>query len=85
MKGFGRCCYWIWRTTRCTLAPKTLLFNAARAQLIEEVIRPALAAGKIVLCDRFADSTLAYQGYGRQQDREELERLIEYATGGLAP
>ena len=64
---------------------EALLFNAARAQLIEEEIRPALAAGKIVLCDRFADSTLAYQGYGRQQDREELERLIEYATGGLGP
>ena len=64
---------------------ETLLFNAARAQLIEEEIRPALDAGKIVLCDRFADSTLAYQGYGRQQDRSELKRLIEYATGGLHP
>lgn len=64
---------------------ETLLFNAARAQLIEEKIRPALVAGDIVLCDRFADSTLAYQGYGRQQDRMELKRLIEYATGGLSP
>jgi dTMP kinase len=64
---------------------ETLLFNAARAQLIEEVIRPALAAGSVVLCDRFADSTLAYQGYGHQQDIAELARLIEYATGGLRP
>ena len=64
---------------------EALLFNAARAQLIEEAIRPALDAGTIVLCDRFADSTLAYQGYGHRQDRGELLRLIEYATGGLAP
>ena len=64
---------------------EALLFNAARAQLIEEVIRPALAAGSVVLCDRFADSTLAYQGYGHQQDIAELARLIEYATGGLRP
>ena len=64
---------------------ETLLFNAARAQIVAEVIRPALAAGKTVLCDRFADSTLAYQGYGHQQDTAELERLIAYATGGLRP
>ena len=64
---------------------ETLLFNAARAQIVAEVIRPALAAGKTVLCDRFADSTLAYQGYGHQQDIAELQRLIAYATGGLRP
>ena len=64
---------------------ETLLFNAARAQLIEDKIRPALDAGTIVLCDRFADSTLAYQGYGHQQDSGELLRLIAYATGGLGP
>ena len=64
---------------------ETLLFNAARAQIVAEVIRPALAAGTTVLCDRFADSTLAYQGYGHQQDIPELERLIAYATGGLRP
>ena len=64
---------------------ETLLFNAARAQIVTEVIRPALAAGKTVLCDRFADSTLAYQGYGHQQDIAELQRLIAYATGGLRP
>lgn len=62
-----------------------LLYNAARAQIVAEVIRPALAQGKIVLCDRFADSTIAYQGYGRQLDLEMVGRVIEYATGGLKP
>jgi len=64
---------------------ETLLFNAARAQLIEQEIRPALSEGKVVLCDRFADSTVAYQGYGREQNIEELKRLIDFATGGLSP
>ena len=64
---------------------ETLLFNAARAQLIEQEIRPALSEGKVVLCDRFADSTVAYQGYGREQNIEELRRLISFATGGLSP
>lgn len=64
---------------------ETLLFNAARAQLVHQVIRPALEAGTIVLCDRYADSTLAYQGYGYGQDLEILHNLIEYATGGLKP
>ncbi len=67
--------------------PRTevLLFQASRAQHVEELIRPALAAGKIVLCDRYADSTLAYQGYGRGEDVAELRALIDYATGGLWP
>lgn len=64
---------------------ETLLFNAARAQLIEEAIRPALAKGTIVLCDRFADSTLAYQGFGHQQNIADLRQLIQYATAGLRP
>lgn len=64
---------------------ETLLFNAARAQLIEQEIRPALSEGKVVLCDRFADSTVAYQGYGREQNIEELKRLIDFATGRLSP
>lgn len=64
---------------------ETLLFNAARAQLVDQVIRPALANGRIVLCDRYADSTLAYQGYGHGQSLDELRRLIHYATGGLIP
>lgn len=62
-----------------------LLFNAARAQLVAEVIRPALAAGAIVLCARFADSTLAYQGYGAGLPIDELRDLARVATGGLEP
>ncbi len=64
---------------------ETLLFNAARAQLVDQVIRPALAQGTIVLCDRYADSTLAYQGFGHGQDLDELRMLIRYATGSLTP
>ena len=67
--------------------PRTelLLFNASRAQLVEELIRPSLAAGKVILCDRYADSTMAYQGYGHGLDRDELRRLLNFATGGLKP
>lgn len=64
---------------------ETLLFLASRAQLVESVLRPALASGKWVLCDRFADSTFAYQGYGRGFDLAELKRLNGFATGGLVP
>lgn len=64
---------------------ETLLYQAARAQIVEEVIQPRLAAGEIVLSDRYADSTLAYQGYGHQQDIEAVRALIRYATGGLTP
>jgi len=68
-------------------APSTdaLLFNAARAQLVARVIRPALARGAVVVCDRYADSTLAYQGYGAGQPLDELRTLGEFATGGLVP
>lgn len=62
-----------------------LLFLASRAQLVEEVIRPALKSGQIVLCDRYADSTLAYQGYGRGQNLDDLRSLLAFATGGLKP
>lgn len=61
------------------------LFNAARAQLVAEVIRPALEAGRVVLCARFADSTLAYQGYGAGVDIGALRQLAAVATGGLVP
>ena len=71
--------------TEMTARAEALLFNAARAQLVEEVIRPALADGKIVLCDRFADSTIAYQGGGNQQAIDPLVSLIGYATGELIP
>jgi dTMP kinase len=62
-----------------------LLFNAARAQLVAEVIRPALDAGEVVLCARFADSTLAYQGYGAGLPIDQLRAIADVATGGLAP
>jgi dTMP kinase len=61
------------------------LFNAARHQLIVEVIEPALAAGRTVICARFADSTRAYQGYGGGVPLEDLDRLETAATGGLRP
>jgi dTMP kinase len=64
---------------------ETLLYQAARAQFVELVVKPHLAAGEIVLSDRYADSTLAYQGYGHQQDLDEVRALIQYATGGLKP
>ena len=62
-----------------------LLFLAARAQLVKNVIRPALEAGKWVLSDRFSDSTLAYQGYGRGLPLEELRQMNDFACEGLKP
>jgi dTMP kinase len=62
-----------------------LLFSAARAQSVDEIIRPALERGEIVVCDRFADSTLAYQGYGGGIPVETLRQLERVATGGLRP
>jgi dTMP kinase len=62
-----------------------LLFNAARAELVAEVIRPGLEAGATVVCARFADSTLAYQGYGAGVDLDLLRRLEAIATAGLKP
>ena len=64
---------------------ETLLYQAARAQFVEEVVKPRLALGEIVLSDRYADSTIAYQGYGHQQDLEQVRTLVRYATGGLVP
>jgi len=64
---------------------EALLFTAARAQLVEEVIRPRLQRGEVVMTDRYADSTLAYQGYGRGLDLDRLGRLQNDATGGLKP
>jgi dTMP kinase len=64
---------------------ETLLFLSARAQLVEQVIKPHLARDYIVLCDRYADSTMAYQGYGHQNDLQQIETLINFATGGLKP
>lgn len=64
---------------------EALLYISARAQIVHEVIRPALAEDKIVLCDRFGDSTLAYQGYGHGQNVAQLRSIIDFATGGLRP
>lgn len=62
-----------------------LLYSASRAQLVAEVIRPALQAGKVVLCDRFFDSTYAYQGYGRGLPLEALRSITEFAVQGVTP
>lgn len=62
-----------------------LLFSAARAQHVQQFIRPHLQAGRMVLCDRYADSSLAYQGYGRGLDLRRLQQVTAFATGGLVP
>jgi dTMP kinase len=64
---------------------EALLFAAARAELVARVIRPALAAGRVVICDRFLDSSLAYQGRARQLGVDEVARINSFATGGLVP
>lgn len=67
------------------MSPETefLLFSASRAQLVREVLRPHLARGGLVVCDRFADSSLAYQGYGHSLDLEMVRAVTQLATGGL--
>jgi dTMP kinase len=74
-------------TANTAMSPtaELMLYSASRAQHVAEVIRPALAAGQVVLCDRFADSSMAYQGYGRGLDRAMLAALTAIATGGLTP
>jgi dTMP kinase len=62
-----------------------LLFNAARSQLVREVIQPALARGGVVVCDRYTDSTLAYQGYGAGLELDDLRSLADWATSGIEP
>lgn len=70
-----------------SMNPRTeiLLFCAARAQIVAEVIRPQLEKGVVVISDRYADSTLAYQGYGHGLDLEVLRSILSFATGGLTP
>lgn len=67
--------------------PRTelLMYSASRAQIVEEVIKPQLAAGGLVICDRFYDSTYAYQGYGHGLDLTQLKLITGFATGGLKP
>jgi dTMP kinase len=69
------------------IRPETefLLFSAARAQIVGEIIRPHLEQGGIVVCDRFADSSLAYQGHGRRLDQDTVRTITAFATGGLLP
>ena len=71
--------------TAMTPEAELLLMNASRAQLVREIIRPALAAGEIIVCDRFYDSTTAYQGYGRQLDLAHVKAVIEFAVGPTRP
>ena len=68
-----------------TAEAELLLMNASRAQLVREVIRPALAAGEVVICDRFYDSTVAYQGYGRGLDLGHVNAVIDFAVGETRP
>ncbi|MDD4327164.1 MAG: dTMP kinase [Eubacteriales bacterium] len=69
------------------MTPETelLLFEASRAQIVREVIKPEMSSGTVVICDRFADSTTAYQGYGRRIGSESVRMINEYATDGLKP
>jgi dTMP kinase len=68
-----------------TSETELLLMNASRAQLVRETVRQALAAGEIVLCDRFYDSTIAYQGYGRGLDLSLVKSVIDFAVGDTRP
>lgn len=75
------------RMDNTSMHPRTeiLLFLAARAQLVEQRIRPELSKGSVILCDRYADSTLAYQGYGHGTDLALLRQLLDFTTGQLWP
>jgi len=71
--------------TAMTWEAELLLMNASRAQLVRELIRPALSRGEIVVSDRFFDSTTAYQGFGRMLDLDAVQHIIEFAVGGTIP
>ncbi len=73
------------RSVELLVETEALLFAAARAEVVARVIRPALTEGKVVVCDRFLDSSLAYQGAARGLGLEEVERINRFATGGLLP
>ncbi|MBI4303533.1 MAG: dTMP kinase [Chloroflexi bacterium] len=78
---------WLKWAASTDISPLTelLMFNASRAQLVAEVIQPALKAGKVVICDRYADSTIAYQSYGRGLNLETVKAVNSAATQGLKP
>ena len=80
-----RACLHDVKNTDMTAEAEVLLYSASRAQYVNEVILPALEEGIVFLSDRYADSTIAYQGYGRGLDLEALRRIINFATGGLKP
>ena len=73
------------KNTQMSSVAELLLYSASRAQLVAELVQPSLDKGMVVLCDRFADSTLAYQGYGRNLDLTMLQDITRYATQGLQP
>lgn len=73
------------KNVEMTRETEFLLYAASRAQLVRQVLKPHLARGGTVLCDRFADSSMAYQGYGRELDLEAISLITQFATGGLTP
>ena len=77
----------ILKWTDAYISPETelLLFNASRAQLLNEIIKPSLTSGKVVICDRYTDSTIAYQGFGRGLDLEIVKSTNNIAAQGLKP
>ena len=78
--------HWLkWGRTDISPLAELMLFNASRAQLVAEVIQPALGNGKVVICDRYADSTTAYQSYGRGLNLEIVKTVNNAATQGLEP
>ena len=80
----GRWLKWA-HTVEMSPLSELLLFNASRAELVSDVIRPALKDGTVVICDRYTDSTVVYQGYAKELDLETLRRVNDIATGGLRP
>jgi dTMP kinase len=73
------------KNVEMTCETEFLLYSASRAQIVRQVIQPHLARGGTVLCDRFADSSQAYQGYGRELDLQAVRAITQFATGGLTP